>query len=53
MNKFKEGDKVRHIRTGRIYTVDWRALGTSSAHIFVKEIDGGWFWWTDLEKVEA
>ena len=53
MNKFKEGDKVRHIPTGKIYTVDWRTLGASSAHVFVRELDGVWFWWTDLEKVEA
>lgn len=48
--KFNEGDKVRHIPTGKIYTVDWRTLGTSSCHIFVKEIDGGWFYSNDLEK---
>ena len=45
---FKENDKVMNIKTGKIYTVDWRTLGNSTAHVFVKEIDGGWFWWNDL-----
>jgi len=54
MNMFHEGDMVRYKVDGRVFTVDWRMMynDTTGSKVFVKEIDGGWFWKDSLEKIE-
>ena len=53
MIKLKEGDKVRVISDGRIFTVDWRAFYNdfTGTRIFVQELDGVWFFRENLEKI--
>jgi hypothetical protein len=53
MNKFNEGDKVRVKSDGRIFTVDWRTMYNdfTGSKVFVKEIDGEWFFRDNLEQV--